>query len=101
MNFNSHEQGPCGDCVLIQLVPPEFRSAEIPCRHIPLDKSGETMDSLYRYGDQGEIEEVFGNWLRATIQRLEEERAGAERAPSKQSMPTGGTLRGTPLSSEV
>jgi hypothetical protein len=23
MNFNSDEQGPCGDCVLIQLVPPE------------------------------------------------------------------------------
>jgi len=97
MNFNSQEEGPCSDCVLMQLVPPEFRSTEIPCRHIPFDKSGETLDSLYRYGDQGEIEEVFGNWLRTTIQRLEEERAAAKRAPSKQPTLTEGTLRGTPL----
>jgi len=97
MNFNSQEQGPCSDCVLMQLVPPEFRSAQIPCRHIPFDKSGETLDSLYRYGEQGEIEDVFGNWLRATIQRLEEDRVAAKRAPSRQPAPTGGTLRGTPL----
>ncbi|HET8921802.1 MAG TPA: hypothetical protein VFN26_02275 [Candidatus Acidoferrum sp.] len=97
MNFNSQEQGPCSDCVLMQLVPPEFRSAEIPCRHIPFDKSGETLDSFYRYGDQGEIEEVFGNWLRATIQRLAEERATAREAHSKQPPSRGGALRGTPL----
>lgn len=97
MNFNSQEQGPCSDCVLMQLVPREFRSAQIPCRHIPFDKSGETLDSLYRCSEQGEIEDVFGNWLRATIQRLEEERAAAKRAPSRHSAPNGGTLRGTPL----
>ena len=50
------------------LVPPEFRSAEIPCRHIPFGKSGETLDSLYRYVQQSEIEAAFGNWLGATIQ---------------------------------
>ena len=72
MNFNSGEApGPCTDCVLIQLVPPEFRSARIPCRHIPFDSSGETLDSLYRYVDQAETEEVVGAWLRATIKRLE------------------------------
>jgi len=97
MNFNSQEQGPCSDCVLMQLVPPEFRPAEIPCRHIPFDKSGETLDSLYRHGEQREIEEVFGNWLRATIQRLEHEREAAERAPSKEQAPSGETLTGTPL----
>jgi hypothetical protein len=97
MNFNSQEQGPCSDCVLMQLVPPAFRSAKIPCRHIPFDESGETLDSLYRYGDQGEIEEVFGNWLRNTIQRLEEERVVTQRAPSEQSTPGGETLRGRPL----
>lgn len=97
MNFNSQEHGPCSECVLMQLVPPAFRSAELPCRHIPFDKSGETLDSLYRYGEQAEIEDVLGNWLRATIQRLEEERVGAKPAPSKQPAPTGGTLAGTPL----
>ena len=97
MNFNSQEQGPCSECVLMQLVPPEFRSAEIPCRHIPFDKSGETLDSLYQGSEQAEIEDVFGDWLRATIQRLEEERVAAKPASSKQPAPTAGTLRGTPL----
>lgn len=96
MNFNSQEQGPCSDCVLMQLVPPEFRSAQIPCRHIPFDKSGETLDSLYRYGEQGEIEDVFGNWLRATIKRLEDERA-VRQAHNRQAAGGGGTLRGIPL----
>lgn len=99
MNFSSPEDPvPCKDCVLIQLVPPEFRSEEIPCRHIPFDSSGETLDSLYRYGDQVEIEEVVGGWLRATIQRLEEERATADRnQKQKQAKEAGATTKGTPL----
>lgn len=99
MNFNSAEDpGPCRDCVLIQLVPPELRSEEIPCRHIPFDSSGETLDSLYRYGDQVEIEEVVGGWLRATIKRLEEERGVAERNQREQSaIESGATTKGTPL----
>ncbi len=97
MNFNSQEQGPCSDCVLMQLVPPEFRSAEIPCRHIPFDKSGETLDSLYRYGDQRELEEVFGDWLRATIQRLEQERKTAQQEAKIPATPPGEGVKGTPL----
>jgi hypothetical protein len=98
MNYDSKENpGPCSDCVLMQLVPPERRSEKIPCRHIPFNGSGETLDSLYRYSDQNETEETVGNWLRATIQRLEEERAAARQAHSKQPPPGGGTLRGTPL----
>jgi len=97
MNFNSQEQGPCSECVLMQLVPPEFRSAEIPCRHIPLDKSGETLDSLYRYGEQSEIEAVFGNWLRATIQRVEEEQKTARPEANNPATPHPETMKGTPL----
>ncbi len=97
MNFNSQEQGSCSDCVLMQLVPPEFRSAEIPCRHIPFDKSGETLDSLYRYGDQRELEEVFGDWLRATIQRLEQERKIAQQEAKIPPTPPGEGVKGTPL----
>ena len=97
MNFNSQEQGPCSECVLMQLVPPEFRSAEIPCRHIPFDKSGETLDSLYRYGNQDEIEEVFGHWLRATIQRLEEERETARSEAKTPATLPGDGVKGTPL----
>src|SRR5215831_12689062 len=97
MNFNSEEHGPCSDCALIQLVPPQFRSADIPCRHIPMDGSGETLDSLYRYSDQGEIEDVFGNWLRRTIARLEEARAAARRTLGILLMQSGETLKGIPL----
>lgn len=99
MNFNSAEDPrPCTDCVLIQLVPPEFRSAQTPCRHIPFGSSGETLDCLYRYGDQVEIEEVVGGWLRATIKRLEEERAAAERNRRDQpNAGNGGRTKGTAL----
>src|ERR1700687_3108347 len=88
MNYDSKENpGPCSDCVLMQLVPAERRSEKIPCRHIPFDVSGETLDSLYHYSDQNEIEETLGGWLRATIRRLEEERMAARQAHSKQPTP--------------
>lgn len=98
MNYDSKANpGPCSDCVLMQLVPPERRSEKIPCRHIPFSTSGETLDSLYRYNSPQEIEDTVGAWLRATIQRLEEERAAARQAHSKQPPASGGTVRGTPL----
>ena len=97
-NYESRENpGPCRDCVLIHLVPPESRSTKFPCRHIQLNASGETLDSLYRCSDQDEIEEVVGTWLKATIQRLEAERVAAQGVPRKQSASAGGTLKGTPL----
>src|SRR6516165_7914681 len=68
MNYDSKENRvPCSDCVLIDLVPSQLRSAKIPCRHIPLNTSGETLDSLYRYHEQSEIEEMVVSWLKATI----------------------------------
>jgi hypothetical protein len=82
---------------LMQLVPPEHRSEMIPCRCIPFNLSGETLDSLYRYSDQDEIEETVGGWLRTTIKRLKEERTAARQAHSKQPNPDGGTLIGIPL----
>jgi hypothetical protein len=98
MNYDSKESpGPCSDCVLMQLVPPERRSEKIPCRHIPFNISGETLDSLYRYNNQQDTEGTVAAWLRATIQRLEEERAAARQAHSKQPPASGGRLRGTPL----
>jgi len=94
MNYDSNESpGPCSDCVLMPLVPPERRSEKIPCRHIPFNASGETLDSLYRYGDQCEIEGTVETWLMTTIQRLENERKAAREQPT----PTSGSLRGTPL----
>jgi len=98
MNYDSKENpGPCSDCVLMHLVPPERRFEKIPCRHIPFNLFGETLDSLYRYSNQAETEETVRNWLRATIQHLEEERAAAPQAPNKQPHPVPGTVRGIPL----
>ena len=97
-NYESRENpGPCTDCVLIHLVPPESRSTKFPCRHIQLSASGETLDSLYRCCDQDEIEGAVGTWLKATIQRLEAERVAAQHVPGKQSASAGGRLKGTPL----
>jgi hypothetical protein len=98
MNYDSKENPrPCSDCVLMQLVPPEHRSEMIPCRCIPFNLSGETLDSLYRCSDQNEIEETVGGWLRTTITRLKEERIAARQVHSKQRNPGGGTLLGIPL----
>lgn len=66
--------GSCGDCVLLQLAPPEFRADKHPCRHIPLNTAGETLDFLYRYGDERETEEKVRAWLQATITKLEDHR---------------------------
>ena len=70
---------PCTECVLIDLVPSQHRSEEIPCRHIPLDASGKTLNSLYQHANPQEVEGEVGKWLRATIARLEQE----EKAPPK------------------
>jgi hypothetical protein len=76
MNFNSQgDRAPCSACLLMQFVPSNRGSEQIPCRHIPLDKAGKTLAALYESGTQPEIEEALGNWLRATIHRLEQERA--------------------------
>ena len=92
INYDSQEAPhPCTDCALIYLVPPVLRSAKSPRRHIPLNESDETLDSLYHYGTQSEIENAVGTWLRTAITRLEEERLAVEAAHNRSQ------LRGTPL----
>lgn len=99
MNYDSKENPePCSHCVLMQLVPPAFRSAKTPCRHIPLNEAGESLDSLYRYDNQPEIEESVGNWLRTTIATLEESRRTAQLESSRQvAAPDSTSVPGTPL----
>lgn len=76
MNFNTQaERTPCDACLLMKFVPSGRAAEQIPCRHIPLNAQGQTLASLYESATQQEIEEVFGNWLRAAIKRLEMERA--------------------------
>jgi len=75
MNFNSKDREPCEECLLMQFVPEDAHTEQVPCTHIPLSLHGETLNSLYRTGTQQEIEDALGTWLRATIQRLEAEKA--------------------------
>jgi hypothetical protein len=76
LNFDPAEpQRPCGDCVLVQLLPEKLRGNKIACRYIPLSARGETIDSFYRSGTQEELEAAFSQWLKATIARLEQEKA--------------------------
>ena len=71
---------PCSECALMQFVPPDCREEKIPCRHIPLNAEGYTIDTYYRMGTQEELERAMANWLRETIQRLGQERAQGRRA---------------------
>jgi hypothetical protein len=75
MNFNSKDHEPCSECLLMQFVPENARKEQTPCTHIPLSPGGETLESLYRFGTQLEIEEALGAWLRATICRIETKQA--------------------------
>lgn len=62
---------PCSECFLIDFVPEESRAAEIPCHRIPLDETGQTLESLEMQGDRRRAERVLREWLDATIHRLE------------------------------
>lgn len=71
---NPGRRKPCNDCLLIDLVPEQCRTEKLPCRHIPLNVQGETVDSLYHTGTQEELEAAVVDWLKSTIRRLECER---------------------------
>ncbi len=59
----------------MQFVPEECRSENVPCHHIALNESGETVDTLESRDSQQELEVKVKNWLRVTIRRIEKERA--------------------------
>lgn len=68
---------PCQTCLLAEFVPEALRKEKAACRFIELTKEGQTLEDLYRTGSQVEIEEALANWLRAQINRIEQERAGS------------------------
>ena len=79
LNFDpTHEQRPCSDCALMQVIPPQYRDQKIPCRHIPLNEKGETIDSFYRGGNEAELEAALVSWLKTAIAGLEAEKAAGQ-----------------------
>jgi len=82
LNYHdSRKSKPCSQCILLQFVPAEARKNQIPCRHIPLNERGETIESLYRTGTQEELESAVRSWLVREIEDLE--KADAQEAVSK------------------
>jgi hypothetical protein len=76
MNYDAKEhRDPCSECLLMQFVPRELASAQVPCQHIPLNEAGETLDSSYRWSDERDTHELMATWLRQTIARIEKERS--------------------------
>jgi hypothetical protein len=81
LNFEvSQHPKPCSYCALMHLVPADSQQTKYPCRYIPLNEQGDTLDLLYRTGTQKEIESTFTAWLKTTIARLEREKAEGLRA---------------------
>jgi hypothetical protein len=68
---------PCSACHLIDFVPGDRRSEEVPCHFIPLNESGETLDELESEDNQQKLEEVLKTWLRAKINEIETARLEA------------------------
>jgi hypothetical protein len=69
---------PCSECHLIDFVPSDRRSEEIPCHFIPLNESGETLEQLEAQDDQQKLEEALKAWLRAKIKGIEAARLATQ-----------------------
>lgn len=63
---------PCDACILMRFVPQERSRAAVPCHHIPLTGTGDTVASAEAWADQSELEQLVKAWLRSTIEHLEE-----------------------------
>ena len=73
INFNDPLQAhACRECRLFQFVPDSKKTEELPCHHILLGDSGETIDRLIEKNDPGHLKMVLEQWLRTTIATLEE-----------------------------
>ena len=69
---------PCAECHLIDFVPADKRSAELPCHAIPLNAAGDTVESLEL--NQVKLEESLKEWMRGKIREIESAQL-ADRAP--------------------
>jgi hypothetical protein len=75
LNFGDPERKkPCSECVLMRLVPAEFRQGTPPCYYIPLNEQNDTIQSLQQWSSPQEMEAAVSEWLMHTIQKLALER---------------------------
>jgi hypothetical protein len=62
----------CNECQLMEFVPAGEKIQASPCRFIPLNDKGETIDYFYRCRPQADLEEAFAPWLRNQVSQIEE-----------------------------
>lgn len=62
---------PCAECHLINFVPTEHSQERVPCHFIPLNETGETVDSIELEDNQQKLEGVLKAWLRSKIMKIE------------------------------
>ena len=76
INFNDPgRRHPCHDCPLIDFVPSDARTQDVPCHHIPIGPQGETVSAMERQHDLLDLEAAIRSWLQTTIRRIEQQRA--------------------------
>jgi hypothetical protein len=66
---------PCSECHLIDFVPRDKRTEDLPCHAIPLNDAGDTVESLELENNQAKLEEVLKQWMRGKIKQIEADRA--------------------------
>lgn len=72
LNFGrTKDPRPCRECVMTSLVPADCLGEKFPCRHIPLNEAGFSIDTYYRLGTFEEAEAATRTWLRKIIANLE------------------------------
>ena len=72
LNYADVEKAhPCAECHLIDFVPDESRSEQVPCHFIPLNESGETIDHPNLADNQQKLEQALNVWLQAKIKEIE------------------------------
>ncbi len=62
---------PCSECHLIDFVPADKRSEDLPCHAIPLNAAGDTVEILELQNNQARLEETLKEWMRAKIKEIE------------------------------
>ena len=67
---------PCSECPLMEFVPEDRRVSSMPCHHIPLDSSGQTVEAMEENENPAKMQEAVKVWLRETISRIESQRSG-------------------------
>jgi hypothetical protein len=66
---------PCDECHLFDFVGSEHQCKEVPCHFIPLNETGETIESLEFADNQAKLERNVSDWLHTRIGEIEGERS--------------------------